>query len=48
MKGGSTQEVREGLQARAGESGEALHGSHVVEGMVQLLTDGFVLQFLCV
>lgn len=25
-----------------------LHRCHVIEGMVQFLTDGFVLQFLCI
>lgn len=31
---------------QAGVKRHKLHGSHVVEGMVQLLADGFVLQFL--
>lgn len=33
-------------EAQAGSSDEELHGSHVVEGVVQLLADGLVLQFL--
>lgn len=28
--------------------GEHLHGSHIVESVVQLLADGFVLQFLSI
>lgn len=35
----------EGVQSQADTRGE-LHGSHVVEGVIQLLADGFVLQFL--
>ena len=30
----------------AGTEGGELHGGHVVEGVVQLLADGLVLQFL--
>lgn len=33
---------------QAGRVGGHLHGSHVVESVVQLLADGFVLQFLSV
>lgn len=33
---------------RAGRVDAHLHGSHVVESVVQLLADGFVLQFLSV
>lgn len=33
---------------RAGRVHEHLHGSHIVESVVQLLADGFVLQFLSV
>lgn len=33
-------------EAQAGSADEELHRSHVVEGVVQLLADGLVLQFL--
>lgn len=35
-------------EAQAGSADEELHRSHVVEGVVQLLADGLVLQFLCI
>lgn len=36
------------VRARAGRVHEHLHGGHIVESVVQLLADGFVLQFLSV
>lgn len=30
------------------QASDRLHGGHVVEGVVQLLADGLVLQFLCI
>lgn len=36
------------VRMRAGRVHEHLHGGHIVESVVQLLADGFVLQFLSV
>lgn len=36
------------VRVQAGGVHEHLHGSHIVESVVQLLADGFVLQFLSI
>lgn len=40
--------MRVRVRVRAGRVHEHLHGSHIVESVVQLLADGFVLQFLSI